>query len=391
MNNSTAKVTASLYSIFIGDALSMPVHWFYRVSDIIREFPPYGVTKMEAAPPEHPSSIMSLHSTKAGGRRHSASDVVASPGAIAVAGDLSSSGKYHLDGEIIGDVILKGKRELWGGSRNHYHHGMQAGDNTLNACCARLMVRHLVENNGYNESQWLDDYINFMTSEPAAHPDTYAESYHRGFFANLQNGKALNQCGAITHDTPSMGALVTVAPIVFALQNKHTLEDIQQTCREHVQLTHPDSQLLKVVSEYVAVLHQFVFQEEGTSLGSNSDKEVVVDTFVKAASVIPGAKVKKYLDKPTSDGAVVGGQYSTACYITDSWPSVCYLAAKYHDTPSKALLTNTNLGGENAHRGAVLGSLIGAVDGEYDEALFQQLLHGESITEEVKLFTNCFS
>ena len=168
------KIEAALYSLFIGDALSMPVHWYYRTSDIVSTFPPNGITQMEAAPAEHPSSIMSLHSTQAGGRKASA---IGREINLVVA-DAPDS----YDGEIVGDVILKGKRKLWGGSHTHYHHGMQAGDNTLNACCARLMLRHLVKNKGYNKRRWLEDYIEFMTAEPAMHPDSYAESYHRGFF-----------------------------------------------------------------------------------------------------------------------------------------------------------------------------------------------------------------
>ena len=40
-----------------------------------------------------------------------------------------------------------------------------------------------------------------------------------------------------------------------------------------------------------------------------------------------------------------------------------YLALKYHDDPQNALIVNTNLGGDNAARGAVLGALIGASEG----------------------------
>ena len=40
-----------------------------------------------------------------------------------------------------------------------------------------------------------------------------------------------------------------------------------------------------------------------------------------------------------------------------------YLALKYHDDPESALIANTNLGGDNAARGAVLGALLGAAHG----------------------------
>jgi ADP-ribosylglycohydrolase len=51
------------------------------------------------------------------------------------------------------------------------------------------------------------------------------------------------------------------------------------------------------------------------------------------------------------------------CYVEDSVPAVLYLALKYHDDPETALNVNTNLGGDNAARGAVLGALLGASHG----------------------------
>jgi hypothetical protein len=66
---------------------------------------------------------------------------------------------------------------------------------------------------------------------------------------------------------------------------------------------------------------------------------------------------------PGQDGGVVGGTYSTACYIEHSLPSLLFLAYKYADTPAAGLLANTNAGGENCHRGAALGALLGAAHG----------------------------
>ena len=62
------RARSSLKLVFTADALSMPVHWFYNTRDIPAYFPPNGIVKMEAAKPNHPSSIMNLHSTSAGGR-----------------------------------------------------------------------------------------------------------------------------------------------------------------------------------------------------------------------------------------------------------------------------------------------------------------------------------
>lgn len=363
----------------------MPVHWFYRPADILRFFPPHGITKMEAAPAEHPSSIMSLHSTSAGGRRRSSEARTSSHA------NLNSAQGRELSGEVVGDIILKGKRELWGGNRTHYHHDLPAGENTLNAYCARLMINHLVTEGGYDEDRWLGEYIDFMMAYPARHPDTYAESYHRGFFANLKLGKLPSKCGAVTHDTPSMGALVTVAPLAFALFKNHSLEQSQRICCEHVHLTHPDAFLMKVVNTYVELLWHMLNRQPDSDNAMDSVESVEsIGKLAQAASVVPGTKLETLLKQNRGDAAVVGGTYSTACYITDSWPSVCYLAAKYFKTPEQALLHNTNLGGENAHRGSVLGSIVGLAQDSVENSLYEQLLHKDSIAIELDQFIEAF-
>lgn len=87
--------------------------------------------------------------------------------------------------------------------------------------------------------------------------------------------------------------------------------------------------------------------------------------------------------KAGKDSDVVGGRYSTACYITDSWPSILYLAYKYVNDLQTALLANTNLGGDNVHRGAVLGVILGLATGRTVEDFFNSLRDSQEIDEEI--------
>jgi ADP-ribosylglycohydrolase len=64
-----------------------------------------------------------------------------------------------------------------------------------------------------------------------------------------------------------------------------------------------------------------------------------------------------------SDLDVIGGLLSPACYIEHSFPAVLYLAARYADDFEAAQVANTNVGGDNCHRGAVLGAILGAALG----------------------------
>lgn len=350
------RAVAALKSLFIGDALAMPVHWYYNIMDIERQFPG-GVTDFENAPEYHPSSIMSLHSTSQGGRGSKRRKTTASP-------------------EIIGDVILKGKRKHWGVPNQHYHHRMTAGENTLNAHCAMTLMRTLNRHEGqYCPDSFLGAYINLMTADPAQHPDTYAESYHRGYFANLQAGKPRDKCGAVTHDTASIGGLVTIAPIVIAARLRGvSLADVSQHCHDHLLLTHPDETLVTVVRSYAALIDQLLFRDPG------QDAQEILRVFAKTSI---GLDLEKLIGISNNDRGVIGQIFSPACYISDSWPGVLYLAFKYADSLMAGLIANTNLGGDNVHRGAVLGVLLGLINGTTDEDKFARITNSETLQDEI--------
>ena len=50
-----------------------------------------------------------------------------------------------------------GKRERWGKSGVHYHEGMAAGENTLNALCTRVVMRGMAKRRRYDAAGFLQD------------------------------------------------------------------------------------------------------------------------------------------------------------------------------------------------------------------------------------------
>lgn len=354
------KAAMALRSLFVADSISMPVHWYYRVIDIYQAFPG-GIQKLEDAPSSHPSSIMSLHSTKQGGRK---------------------AVNKKTQKNIIGDVILKGKRQYWGQSNMHYHQGMKAGDTTLNAYCVKTLMASINNNDGqYDCSHYLDLYIDMMTAETPQHNDTYAESYHRGFFANYIQGKEPMKCGASTHDTASIGGLVGIGPLAIHLfLNNKTLSSAQELCKKHLFTTHPDPYLGHICESYVALIHQLLHCDD-VDLALNHLLQTLNSAVKFNAFQVDFDKIE--------DAYFVGGHYSSACYITDSWPSVLFLACKYHDDSVKAILTNANLGGDNVHRGAVLATIVGLIKQKKETvdqilAWYQSLRLHESIEGQIK-------
>ncbi len=157
------RLAGALLGIYIADALAMPVHvrswvqqqikqqltcqscqcqspppqWYYDVRALQRDYPG-GITKYEAPRRHHPSSIMHISNT--GGH-----------------------GRGGQQGNVIGDVINHGKKQFWGVPGMHYHQGMVAGENTLNALVARVVTRCITRTNGaYNADAFLEDYVSFM-------------------------------------------------------------------------------------------------------------------------------------------------------------------------------------------------------------------------------------
>jgi ADP-ribosyl-[dinitrogen reductase] hydrolase len=343
------RAAAALWGIFIADALSMPVHWYYDTSALKRD---YGKISTYQAPKEkHPTSIMNLASTGVGGR-----------------GSQSAS--------IVGDVILKGKKHLWGKSGTHYHHGMKAGENTLNALCSRVLMRSITSSKSYDSSRFLKDYVEFMTS-PGSHGDTYAESYHRDFFSNWVRGVPPEKCaGEEKHDTPSIGGFVTIPPVVLASMELDTASFLTRI-KSHLFLTHKSDSLASYAEIYAVLLRDILN-------GANTR------VAVQAAGNKIGLDIEAIVKKGLADEKVVGGMFGMACYITDSFPNILYLAFKYADNFSEGVLANTNCGGENCHRGSALGAILGAANGMkgIPDRFINDLKDSATIKAEIEDFLN---
>jgi len=349
------RAEGSLLGLFVGDALSMPVHWYYDASAIPKDYG--GPIRDFLAPKEpHPSSIMSLSNTGGAGR----------------------GGK---SGSIIGDVINHGKKHLWGPRGTHYHHGMQAGENTLNALTARVVMRAFTAAGDVDVSAFMQAYVKFMTT-PGSHNDTYAESYHRMFFANWVAKKPLKECADDDeHNIASMGGMVNLPPAALMAALKHVQGGseahtaAEAAAEAQMFATHNSPALAVYARLYGSLLSRLV---HGQPL-----EEALLETG-KAIGLDLPALAKRGL----KDTQVIGQIFSSACYIEHSFPCLLYLAYKYRGSPEEALVANTNAGGENVHRGAALGALMGAAHGSSAwPARWRDGLHAkEAIGEEISAF-----
>ena len=311
-NQNVSKSRGALYGLCIGDALAMPVHWYYNRQALFQD---YGrVTDYVAPRNPHPDSILWRSKYVAKNSR----------------------------GEILHD-----QANYWGQRGIHYHQFLAAGENTLNIKISQLLIESLMQNGGYDPDDFLKRYIQFMTT-PGNHRDTYIEECHRNFFANYARGKSPRNCGT---DEKHIGGLVGIIPIIVFYCNSP--EKARDKALQHLALTHPGIKMADAASLLIELLLRVL---EGKPL-----QNAILEEIEKQRTPLVGHAFVKWLDHP--DDMIVGPRFSTACYVEDSVPAVLYLALKYHDDPENALIVNTNLGGDNAARGSVLGTLLGASNG----------------------------
>ncbi len=307
-------MTSSLQNAFLGsliaDSVSMPVHWYYDTSALDRD---YGEVDRYLAPRNpHSGSIL--------WRSH-----------------------YQARNEL--GEILHDQAQYWGQRGIHYHQFLAAGENTINYQLAIELYRSVAENGVYDPDKWLDLYIERMRS-PGWHQDTYLEEYHRGFFDHLAQGRDPRSCGLVD---VHIGGIVAVPALIAALDllNSAADEIDENTVRSHVELTHhgPD-----IDSAAIALTRMLLAVAGGKSVRE------AIEAY--GNGYIGKKKLEKFAKK--EDRWIIGQHFSPACYLPESFTASLCLAWKYADDFSSGILANVHCGGDNCHRGVVVGALLGA-------------------------------
>ena len=234
----------------------------------------------------------------------------------------------------------------------HYHQFLKAGENTLNFRLARLLADQVKETGRYDAEVWLVKYVNFLQST-GLHNDSYMEGSHRSFLENYQKGKNLLACGTAN---PDIGGLVPVPALFWALGP--TNPELRPTVQKHVALTHKDEKLLKAADDLVQLLSALA---QGQNLRA---------AILKHGSAwVTEAQLNEWNEKPDTEVIGLEKTLSPACPIAGSFPASLFLAWKYSADFSKAICANAQVGGDNCHRGAVVGSLLGISQGISNEWL----------------------
>ncbi len=321
----------------VADAISMPVHWYYDTQALDKD---YGIISGYLPPKNiHPNSILwrSVYNPK-----------------------------------CVNSDILHGQKKYWGKRNIHYHQHLQSGENTLNLQLACELYRHIILAGDFQVEHWLRRYVEVMLT-PGWHNDTYAEEYHRSFFTNYSNGKPLLSCGVMDYH---IGALSLIPALLAGLEavghddNSHQMECALALVRS----THDHPSSLRAAADLTRILFHL------------SNGFGIRDTLMQLP--IPGVSIKNLRKwEKLDDRQVVGEILSPACYLPESFLASLYFAWKYHDDLSQAVISNATVGGDNCHRGVVVGSVVATQTG-VSNSLLRGLKSMEKLRCDIQLLSN---
>lgn len=405
MRNKKTKLQLQniLWGLFIGDALAMPAHWYYSLENLKKDFNG-GVTTYTDPPHPHPESFM------VGAGYYP---------------DIELAKKHQRPYEILHEhahfyntsygeteIPLEEQEQEHGHhvppktNRYHYHHGLRAGENTLGANLTHLLLQTVNQSDRYIPERFLEEFVHYMT-DPGANKDPYMEIYIREWFERFAMGFPIEGCAQSQRNVWSIGSHGgMIRPMVLSLLCAGTYQGIG-VALEHQHLTHRSETVASGLTILVPLLFDLIEGMEPKKAILRHAKHVRLPKISgeELFAMYKAHEGPQNIDRNTmwelhmtfrdepfdleklvsdySDEEVIKGMIATACYPEHGVPLILYLLYKYHDDFEACLLANVNAGGDNVHRGMLLGMLAGAITKEIPGHLIEGLTAREELQKTI--------
>lgn len=398
------RMENALWGLFVGDALAMPAHWYYSLEHLKRDFGG-GISNYVDPPHPHPESFMvgmpylpDLEKAKALGRPY----------------DILHEHSRFYNTTFSTLKIKTTERESEHGNavprpeeRYHYHHGLRAGENTLGAQLVRVLMRSIIRLGRYDPQVFIDDFITYLTT-PGLRRDPYTEIYICRWFEHYCSGADPLCAAELQRNVWSLGSHGgVIRPLLLSMISKDATQGVGLAI-EHQNLTHRSETIISSLSVLVPMLHELLVFDAADILTRYASKLHLPKITGAALSEVyrahngPGNiseaemwqlhmslreeafNLSDFAEK--APGEVVMRELSTACYPEHGVPLLLYFAQKNGMELEKVLLANVNAGGDNVHRGMILGLLVGAAASEVPSHLIEGLREREALQKEIAAF-----
>ncbi|KAK7248061.1 hypothetical protein SO694_00087169 [Aureococcus anophagefferens] len=234
----------------------------------------------------------------------------------------------------VGFNVLHKGAAAWPEKHAHPHGLLEAGENTLERLLLRVLLRLVATQQFYFGYEYVTDYAEFMT-DPESHNDSWADEGHVKFFASFRSGaEKLEDNVADAIEVANAGILSHAGAMLVAHGRNLAARGM------------PDAELGALLADelrhHVRHVHRHAHLDRHGVLLGRVLLELLAGDDLRAAT----ARAATELGFDAAKLAKRGARYAEDPYAD--------LAVA---------LASTNGGGAAAHRGALLGALLGAAHG----------------------------
>lgn len=273
---------------------------------------------------------------------------------------------------------------------NRYHGGMQAGQLSQTGLIFLMLMRSVVENQEYQETDFTNrldkELFPLLNGTPMYGPGGYTnQSIRETYQQRVKQRKSWHETGSYA-DTTEAAERGIVLAVRYAKQPRKVAEFVSSNCV----LTQNDQVIVAMTTAFNCVLAQLVMGEKLTPAISSRLMKLVQSGELPFHAVTedelsmprsgqleqrcaglfssPDALLTpRFVTQAVSDPQIkiepawkVSLVYGMPCAIYHLLPAVYYLAARFSDDFESAVLHAINGGGQNMSRAMLTGALVGA-------------------------------
>jgi hypothetical protein len=271
-------------------------------------------------------------------------------------------------------------------------------------------MRQIADAGRYDPVRFVNAMVSFLTT-PGLNRDPYTEIYLRRWFENYSRGA--DPLSAAEHQRNvwsigSHGGMIRPMVLSMLIPNDTTLAT--GVALDHQVITHRSEIVSSALSVSVPLLHDLLHGMEILEAVASSAPRIRMpslngrELFEEYRNNDGPGNISKnrmwhiHMDRseapfdpaslavnPGTD-QVVMGVFATACYPEHGFPLAMFHAWNNAERPFEALIADANAGGDNVHRGMVLGLLVGAADPKTMRERGKDLCDADDIHSEIAAF-----
>lgn len=231
-------IQGALWGAALGDALAVPMHWYYTWSMTLehrREYYHGGFTAM---------AVKLLEESQRSGQPPNYADLYTG---VHPAAQTSHPDSYKYFAKALPlDAVTAGMlgdaAAAWLAPGTHYHANLPPGDNTLTARLMTLVADSVHHHGRFDANAWKEEYHAFVATRGDHNHDTWIDETHRVLQRNLARGAQWHEAGM---DDCCLSGLVLSLPLILTyafdryefelavrclLQYTHKSEDMIRQC-----------------------------------------------------------------------------------------------------------------------------------------------------------------